>query len=233
MTEVRRERYIQRALLQPQTRLLMQGKVEADPVAAVGLEAPAARGVEAGAEGEGGHQVIADLDPGQDQDLVHLQDPDLDLEEQDETRKRRKEKDLLEMIMKREERRRDIFTWMKMVTTMMRREIATRMKRRMGHMEDLEKNCTIVIIVSKKVMYTMIVPIDKFPRKRDIVTSAARRPKFVSVELAESVTLRSIGGRSVPTESRVSIRCQKRSITSCSTTSRNNNSSILKRKRNR
>jgi len=220
---VRRGRYILRALLQPPTRLLMQGKVEADPVAAVDLEAPAAPGVEAGAEGEGGHQVIADLDPGQDQDLVHLQDQDLDLEGQDETLKRRKEKDL-EMIMKREERRRDIFTWMKMVTTMMKREIATRMKRRMGHTEDSGKNYTIVIIVSKRVMYMMIVPTDKFLRKRDIVTSAVKRPKFVSVELAESVTLRSIGGRSVPTESRVSIRCQKRSITSCSTTSRNNSS---------
>ena len=30
----------------------------------------------------------------------------------------------------------------------------------------------------------MIVPTDKFPRKRDIVTSAVKRPKFVSVELA-------------------------------------------------
>jgi len=216
LTELRREKYIQRALRQSLRSLQIQGRVVANHVAEVGPEARAALEVEVGAEEEeGDHQVIADLDPDQDQDPVHPRDLDLDLEEK--IQRRRKEKDLQEMIIKRVERKRDIFIWMKMVTTMMRREIAIHMKKRKD-MASLVKKCMIVITVNRRVTCTMIVPTDKFPRRRDIATSAERRLKCASAEPAEFVILRSTGGRSVPTGSKDSIRCLRRNTTSFSTT---------------
>jgi len=98
-------------------------------------------------------------------------------------------------------------TWTKTVTTTTRKATATTLRRmRMKG----EASRMIAQIANRRDTSSIIVLTELYLRSQNTVTYAPRRQGSVSVELAGSATMKSIGGRSVPIVWRDSIKCPKK-----------------------